>query len=567
VRYSKIFALPARGPNAYDILAIGLLTIVLIFFSHAAGEMVQPLSLMPKNQSLLSLGSLPYYSFRTFFRIILAMFLSIGFTLTVGALLAKYKKTRSILLPIIDILQSLPPLGFTSFLAVFFISLHPHSTLGLEMAAITTIFISQVWNMLLSFYKSLITLPKELHEACSIYQLTPWKKFWKVEVPFAIPSVIGNAMLSMSASWFFVVACEALVVSGKTLFIPGMGSFIYAAIEQQNFIAIWSAIGTMFLTIIIYDQLLLRPLLAWSEKFKADNTEEETQYESWFLNFLSRTQFLSHLTQSSFKYHSFSFSTKIANPLKYIIQFFLIIISAYLLHTVLMKIGIGLIYFSSSFMSSFNLKECLFVFYLGFITSIKVLFMVALSTLIWVPIGIQIGIRQNLAKFLQPIIQLLAAFPPTLFYPFMSTLVVHYDLNVDYWTMPLMILGTQWYILFNVIDGTRQMSKERRYAIENFHIKGWLKWKRFYLPSITPSIITGAMAAAGGCWNVCPESDIIQWGNTKLQATGLGAYIHQASLNGDFYHITLGMIVMAIYVIFINKFLWQPLLDQLDTYH
>lgn len=540
---------------------------VLVFFSHAAHEMDQPLSANQQAQAVFHLYYLPYYSFRTFFRIIIAMCFSLIATLSLGAILAKFKRTRPVLLPIIDILQSLPPLGFTSFLAVFFLSLYPKSTLGLEMAAIATIFISQVWNMILSFYKSLIIIPKELHEASAIYRLTPWKKFWKLEVPFATPSLITNAMLSMSASWFFVVACEALIVSGKTMYLPGMGSFIFNAIEQQNFQAIRWAILTMFITIVIYDQLLFRPLLAWSNKFKDEIVDDESEYQSWFLDFLSRTRLLVQLSNHSWNFNLRGFNLPARLKVLYKIAYLFIALIALM---TLLKIPTATYAFFealSSFTHAISFDELLFVIYLGFVTSIKVILMVLLCTIIWVPIGIQIGIRPRIATKLQPIIQLLAAFPPSLFYPFIGTLIVQYDLNVDIWTMPLMILGTQWYILFNVIDGAMQISKEQRFAIENFGIKGLLKWKRFYLPAVMPSIITGAMTAAGGCWNVCPESDIVQWGTIQLQATGIGAYIHEASVSGDFNKITLGMLVMAAYVIFINKVLWQRLLEKLSTYY
>lgn len=565
MKYSKVFAYPLRLPNAYDLGAAFLIASVLAFFSHAAGQMDRPLVGSIEENTHFLLSSLPYYSLRTFFRIIMAMIASVIVTLLLGALLAKYRRTRPILLPIIDILQSLPPLGFTSFLAIFFISLHPQSTLGLEMAAITTIFISQVWNMILSFYKSLITIPKELHEACAIYRLSPFKKFWSVEVPFAIPSLMTNAMLSMSASWFFVVACEALIVSGKTLYLPGMGSFIYWAIENQNFTAIRWAIFTMFITIVIYDQLLFRPLLAWSSKFQADTDDENDEYQSWFFDFLSRTRLLSQLSETRFDF-SFLYWPKLFKAV-----FALILLSScLLLASTLLSLPAQVSSFSlalKSFYEFLTFSEITLVLSLGATTALKVLLMVFICTLIWVPIGIQIGIRPALARTLQPFIQLLAAFPPSLFYPFIGTLVVYYRLNVDLWTMLLMILGTQWYILFNVIDGARQISKEQRYAIENFHIKGYLKWKRFYLPAIMPSIITGAMTAAGGCWNVCPESDIVMWGNITLQAHGLGAYIHEASISGNFHKLTLGMITMAAYVLLINKVFWQRLLEKLETYY
>lgn len=565
MKYSKIFAFPLRAPNLYDIGAAILLFAILVFFSHAAGQMDQPLNIKTLEHSSPDLLYLPYYSLRTFFRIIVAMCVSIIVTLVVGVILAKYHFSRPILLPIIDVLQSLPPLGFTSFLALFFFSLNPKSTVGLELAAITTIFISQVWNMILSFYKSLITIPHELLEATKIYRLSPWKKFWLVEVPFATPSLIMNAILSMSASWFFVVACEVLSVSGHNLAIPGMGSFIAWAIEHQNIWAISWAIITMFLTIVLYDQLLLRPLLAWSNKFQKEINDEDSSYESWFFDFLSRSRYLSQLPNISFNIPSF-----VVTLARKLIKVAILTLSISVILYLMIKTPHYIMQILKAihhFANATSVDEIIFVTTLGAITALKVLTMVVVCTVIWVPIGVQIGIRPKLAYKIQPVIQLLAAFPPPLLYPIVSTMVVRYNLNVDLWTMLLMVLGTQWYILFNVIDGTLQLDKEQKHAIANFHLKGWLKWKRFYLPALTPSIITGAMAASGGCWNVCPESDLVKWGTIEIQAHGLGAYLHQASQTGDFHKIILAMLVMAGYVTLINKLIWQRLLEKLQTYY
>ncbi|MDB6096839.1 MAG: transporter permease subunit, partial [Francisellaceae bacterium] len=424
----------------------------------------------------------------------------------------------------------------------------------------------QVWNMTLSFYQSLKNVPFEYHEAASMYQLNAWQRFWHVEVPFAIPGLLWNTMVSMSASWFFVVASEAISVSNQQIHLPGIGSYISLAIEKGNLQAIGFASVTMFIVILIYDQLIFRPLLKWAERFKTSNlTEDNLSPESWFYDLLTKTRlikkinyFIDYIVDKFINLPLIKKSIKKPKPPRtpigiqfkkyipycwYLFLFITLIITSF--------------YLISFIKTEIEFSEVKTVLYLGLITGFKVTLLVLLSSFIWIPVGVWIGLNPKATQIFQPLAQFLAAFPVNLIYPIFVFLILHYQLNVDIWTSPLMILGTQWYILFNVIAGTSQIPQELKIVAKNFGLKGWLWWRRLILPAIFPYYLTGAMAATGGCWNASIVADCVKWGDTELIAQGLGSYITHYTVIGDFPRIALGISVMSLYVMLSTRLIWQ----------
>lgn len=562
-------------PKFWDLASLLIIFSVFVLLAWGANQMSSPYQLGQAIPISLEISALPGYAIKTVVRMFIALFFSLIFTLTIAPLAAKNRQAEKLIIPCIDILQSVPILGFLSITVVMFIRLFPNSLLGPEFAAIFAIFTSQVWNMVLSLYQSLRTVPKEFYDTAAMLHLSTWQKYWRIEIPHAIPSLLWNTMISLSAGWFFVVASEAISVSNQDILLPGIGSYIAVAISESNLSAIIYAIITMFIVILFYDQLLFRPLLAWTEKFKAENREESFITRPWFYSVLTKAAWLKRINKKLNKASTFfiyspnyisQFTNRMTKPLpsihpKYskfgIIFWNLLLISATLIAAAILMDFV---------LETVTWFEILRVCYLGFITGLKVTILTILASLLWIPIGVWIGLNPRFIPFVQPIIQFIAAFPINLVYPIIFTLIVAYDLNVNIWTAPLIILGTQWYILFNVIAGASNIPKELRLLTENFGVKRWLLWKKLILPAIFPFYITGAMTAAAGAWNTSIVAEVLIWGDHKLVAYGLGSYIHEYTRIGDFQRIALGIAVMCCYVLLINRFIWARLYRRSQTY-
>lgn len=552
--------------NQWDLIILVLLFGVLASLVWGAQQMAAPYELGKHIPISLEPSMLVGYSISTIIRMAIALFFSLLFTFTVATLAAKSHRAERFILPFIDIMQSVPILGFLSITILAFIYLFPGSQLGPECAAIFAIFTSQVWNMALSFYQSLRTVPKDLKEAADMFRLSPWQRFWRLEVPFATPSLIWNMMMSLSAGWFFVVASEAISVNNQSITLPGIGSYIYVATQQSNYTAISYAILTMLIIILVYDQLIFRPLIAWSEKFKIESNPE-TDTETWFLNLLHRAHLIHYVIYSfrylrdlitipffSKKHKTISLPPRVQHALSWTMVTFW--------NSVLFIGIVGSSLILARFIyTEVHLSEVLQVFGLGAITAVKIAILVCLCSLFWVPIGVWIGLKPKVAAFIQPIAQFFAAFPANLVYPVLYMLILKYDLNINIWASPLLILGTQWYILFNVVAGASNLPQELHLVAQNYGLRGWIWWRKLILPAIFPYYITGAMTAVGGSWNASIVAEVVNWGGETLHSTGLGSYIAQYTSVGDFPRIGLGIAVMSIYVIVINRFVWQKLYD------
>lgn len=557
--------------NLWDLIAFMIIFGLIGFMTKEAIAMARPYHIGQMMPIHLDPSYLPHYAVRSFVRILAAMFISLFFTFTIGTLAAKSYRAEKFIIPMIDILQSVPVLSFMSISITGFIMLFPDSLLGPECASIFVIFTSQAWNMMLGFYQSLRTLPKQLIEVAQVYQLSPWKIFWIVEIPFAMSPLLWNMMVSMSASWFFVVASEAIDIADQHILLPGIGSYIATAILQANIYAVIYAILAMFIVIFMYDQLIFRPLVHWAEKFKDEKESDDKLYHSWFIRLLERTMFMKligtiiqnfveriiHIkyfqskTQSLIELEDEGHEEKRQRRKEYTYQ---------AIELIALAVFGGIFVYTVTYLYPFiPLKELGHVFALGIATSIRVFVMLILSSLFWVPIGVWIGLRPKLSQTMQPVIQFLAAFPANLFFPLVVIVIARFNLNVEIWTTPLMILGSQWYILFNVVAGTRAIPKELIHAMKTFHVKKWMWWRKLALPAIFPYYITGAISAAGGAWNASIVSEWVNWGPTTLEATGLGSYITQFAAEGDFPRVVLGTACMCVYVLLYNRFIWQPL--------
>jgi NitT/TauT family transport system permease protein len=560
-----LVAWPRRlRPNTWDLVALPLVLGLLALIGWGSLAMSARYHVGQPLMISLDPWRLPEYALRTVLRMAWALIASLIFSLAYAALAAKSRQAEKILIPLLDVLQSVPILGFLSITVTGFIALFPGRLLGVECAAIFAIFTSQAWNMTFSVYQSLRTVPGELIEAARMYHLSPWRRYWRLEVPHAIPSLVWNMMMSVSGGWFFVVASEAITVAGQTILLPGIGSYIAVAIEQKNLGAIGWAVLVMFVVILLYDQLLFRPLLAWSRKFQPESSATEENVRPWFLIMLQRAR-LFDLVQAGLLGINHGIDSAIAqlsrsrspSSRRRSEQSFERLYDITVLACALAAAA-WLVVFIRAHVDA---AEIGWVFVLGMITAVRVLVLIAAASLIWVPIGVAIGLRPRLADRVQPIVQFLAAFPANLFFPVVVVLILRFHLNPEIWLSPLMILGTQWYILFNVIGGAAALPAELQRAAQNLGVRRLLWWRRVMLPAIFPAYVTGAVTAAGGSWNASIVAEIVQWGNTVLTATGIGAYIARTTAAGDGARIALGISVLCLYVLAFNRLLWRRLYD------
>lgn len=549
-------------PNRQDLIAIPLVLAVFFLIAHISRGMAVPFHLGESITISSSPWELPEYALDTVSRMLAAVACSLAFTLGYATLAAKNRYAEKILIPLLDILQSVPILGYLSITVTGFMALFPGSLIGVQLAVIFAVFTSQVWNMTFALYQGLTTLPKELDEAARLYRLNAWQRFWKLELPFSVPGLLWNTMMSMSGGWFFVVAAEAITVAGQTVAVPGIGSYIALAIRNKDLGAIFWAIATMVVVIFLYDFLLFRPIVAWADKFKFETSGDLQKPQSAVLDFLHRTRLMRlvvllprALWEASVRLLPPASGRTRQRPSagqKAWRDGLFYGVLAILFLAALWQLGLVIPRF-------FSWAEIGHVFYLGAVTALRVFVLVLLSALIWVPIGIKIGLNPRLTARVQGLAQFLAAFPANLLFPLVVVLILTFHLNVNIWVSPLMILGSQWYIVFNVIGAAAALPGDLKEAARSFGLRGWLLWKRLLLPGIFPGFVTGAITASGGAWNASIVAEVVSWGSHTLVATGLGAYITLATGSGQMEKVALGIGVMSLYVITVNRFFWRRL--------
>ncbi len=553
----------ARRPGPWDLAALllvaGLLVLVVIGMREMAGPLQGTDTVID-----LSPAALPEYALRSSLRMLAAMGLSLVFTLTYATLAARSRRAGLVLVPLLDVLQSVPVLGYISFTVVFFLSLFPGSEMGAECAAIFAIFTSQAWNMAFSFYQSLRAVPADLEEVAKGFGFSPWQRFWTLDAPHAVPGLVWNMMMSMSGGWFFVVASEAITVGNETVTLPGIGSYLAQAIAMRDLGAVGWAVAAMLLVILACDLLLFRPLVVWSDRFRLDLTAPARMPESALVTLFRRTRWLRGLLHPLRAVGDRLAWLRLAPrrprvprppvlPPRVVDGAWYLIVALSALYC-----GWVTIHYLSA---GVGWADVGMASALGAITLLRVLVLTAAASLVWVPLGVMIGLRPELAARVQPLAQFLAAFPANLLFPVAVIAIVRFDLLPDIWLSPLMILGTQWYILFNVIAGTTAFPNDLREAADSFHIRGWQWWRQVMLPGIFPYYVTGAVTASGGAWNASIVAEAISWGDRQVTAHGLGSYIAAATGAGDYPRIVLGIAVMSLLVIACNRLLWRPLYD------
>jgi len=553
--------------NVWDIIALILILAALACLAWGSQQMSRPFQLGQHMPISLDPRHLPGYAVQTVFRMLIAMVFSFLFTFVFGTLAAKNKHAERVIIPAIDILQSVPVLGFLSITVAGFIELFPGSLWGPQCACVFVIFTAQAWNMALGFYQILKNIPDDLEEASKMFHLSKWQKFWRIEVPLAMPSLLWNTMMSMSASWVFLVASEAISVANQKISLPGIGSYIALAILQANTHAVCYAILTSFIVIMLYDQILFRPLIRWSDQFRFEQNPDDKESRSWVTFVLQRTYLIYYLNKAFYFVQDLLLNHAILKPHRstrikrsYAHKSYLpklMIMAWYLL--VGCSVVVAILMLAKFIFTTLNLHDAVYALKLGAATLARVFSAIIISAIIWLPLGVWIGLRPRLARTIQPIIQFLAAFPANLLFPFIAWFIMYYGLNIQVWVTTLMITGSMWYIAFNVIAGTTTLPQDYHLATNNLGVHGWLWWKRFILPGIFPYFITGAITATGAAWNLSIVAEFVQWGDKTIMAYGLGAYVQQYTSAGDFHRIALGIAVMCLFVLILNRLIWQPL--------
>lgn len=557
--FSRLFR--ASPPNLADFITFLMLGAIGVLIVRGLTEMDEPLSQLSGRPISLDPALLPGYALSTTIRMFAALGASFLFTLIVATLAARSRRAEQIIVPALDILQSVPILGFLTFTVTFFLHLFPGQQLGAECAAVFAIFTSQAWNMAFSFYQSLRSVPSDLQEVCQGFGLSSMRRFFRLELPFAIPGLVWNAMMSMSGGWFFVVAAEAITVGNTTVALPGIGSWLALAIQHKDAGAVAWAVGAMGLLILLYDQLFFRPIVAWADRYRFEQTASAERPHSWAYDLFRRTHLLPVLMAPVFAIARLLISLGgRPEPLYGRIERAPSATIEWLWRLFLAGLLLGSVWLIIDYVSrALSVIDVLHAILAAVATLIRVITLIAVASLIWVPIGVWIGMRPRWAARLQPVAQFLAAFPANVLFPFVVVAIVRWHLTPDIWLSPLIILGTQWYILFNVIAGASVIPTDMREAASMFGVRGFQWWRRVVIPAIFPYYVTGALTASGGSWNASIVAETVSWGDHHLKAFGLGSYIADATMAGDYPRVACGVAVMSIFVLTFNRLVWRPL--------
>ncbi|HEY8906900.1 MAG TPA: ABC transporter permease subunit [Rhodoferax sp.] len=514
----------------------------------------------------VSTSQIPYYAGRTLLRMWIAFCFSLFFAISLGYVAAKNAAARAVILPALDVLQSVPVLGFLSATVAGFMALFPGNLLGVECAAIFAIFTGQVWNMAFGFYHSMVTIPTDMQEAASTYGLTRWQRFRTMELPASAHSLIWNSMMSFGGGWFFVAQSEAISVMNKDIKLPGLGSYMASAIERGDNHAALLAVLAMLALILLSDQLIWRPLLVWADKFKIELTESSQTPTSWVFNLLRSTQVFHWLSLYVWQplhdaldraLHRARPSARRARPgaANWPLRLASLALVGWLGYEAILGVFAAI----ATLHGALSIGMVGHIVWLGCLTLLRVLAMTVLATLIWTPVGVWIGFHPRAARFAQPLAQIGASFPVNMTFPVVVGLFVATGTPMNWGSILLIAMGTQWYILFNVIAGAMAIPNEMKEVASIYGLRHWQMWRTLILPAIFPFWVTGACTAAGGAWNASIVAEYATWGNTTLKADGLGAFIAEVTKSGNTAQIIVSIAVMSLFVVAMNKLVWRRL--------
>jgi NitT/TauT family transport system permease protein len=542
-------------PDVAAIAAVGAIIYGLIEIADEWGGRMQPMATIH-----LGLAHLPYYTLMSLTRGVAAYALSFFFTLLYGYMAARVKSAERAMVPLLDILQSIPVLGFLPGVVLALLHLFPHRNLGLELASVLMIFTGQVWNMTFSFYNSLKSVPEDLIAVTRLAGLSTWERFWKLELPYAANGLVWNSMMSMAGGWFFLSVSEAFVLKNQNFRLPGLGSYMAVAIEQGDVKSQVMGVLAMLLMIVFLDQIIWRPVVAWSQKFNEEDREATTHSGSWIWNWLRRSRFTATCVRAmrEMERGSKNLKTKVSFPKERFSErtkrWVARAISAVLLGGVIFAVLRYVLYLTE--VSATQWRELLLS---TVATFARVLAAVVLGTLWAVPVGVAIGRNKRLAQRAQPIIQMAASFPAPMIYPLVLAILLAVGSGLGTGSVFLLLLGTQWYILFNVIAGASTIPPELMEVARLNQMSRSEQWKKLILPAIFPSLVTGWITAMGGAWNASIVAEYIKFKGQTLSTIGLGALISKATDAGEFALLAAAIGVMSFSVVAFNRVVWRRL--------
>ena len=549
-------------------VGVGVFVLLLIYLAVRVGAGAKaPVS--ASRTIALAPSNLPYYAARSLLRMFIALFFSYSFSLGYAYVAARSRRARRVMIPALDILQSVPVLGFLAVTVTFFTALFPGSELGFECAAIFAVFTSQAWNITFSFYHSLVSLSPEFNEASKLMGLSRWKRFWTIEVPSGAIGLVWNGMMSFGGSWFFLTASELITVNNHKYTLPGVGSYVGTAVNEGKLRYVIFGIITMIIMILVVNFFFWRPLVAYVDKFRVEQSESSLKAKSYVLDALRRSSWpaalgrgrrvlaqpVNRFMAAATGVDDESLTSHAARRRAGDLAFGVVVALAlgYALYSMIAYIATG-----SQGLAVFGTA-----FGYGFLTFLRVVIVVVAATLIWVPVGVWIGFNPRVAQFMQPIVQVLASFPANFIFPFAIVIFLDIGLSLNFGAIVLMALGTQWYVLFNVIAGASAVPSDLKEAMDNLGVHGLDRWRRLIVPGIFPAYVTGAITAAGGAWNATIVAEIVYYNHRVYVAKGLGSFI--ALNTGHLQELFAGLLVMAVYVTSLNALLWRRLYQLAET--
>jgi len=508
--------------------------------------------------------SLWVYALYSLVRILVAYGISLAFALAYGYAAAKSKRAEIVLIPLLDILQSIPVLSFLPGVMLAMVALFPSRQLGVELGSIILIFTGQVWNIAFSFYSSLKTIPRDLREAAIIYRFSRWQRFMELDLPFSTIGLVWNSMMSVAGGWFFLMACEMFVLGDKDFRLPGLGSFLQTAASQGNTRAMLWGLAMMVAVIVLMDQLIWRPVIAWADKFKFEQVESATTAENSILNFIRRESLLIRAYRrllhpvvnwltiqfaSGAKRAAATFaSDQTKQPRRWLGWFFLVVGAGFLIYAIYEGFGA---------LSSLSAHEYVLLLESAGLTFLRVNAALIIGALWTIPVGVAIGFSPRFARMMQPLVQLAASIPATALFPVLLLVLIRLRGGVEIAAMALMLLGTQWYILFNVIAGAMAIPTDLKEAAKVFRFSELDRWRRLILPGIFPYLVTGLVTASGGAWNASIIAEYFHFQGKVVEAPGLGSTISRASDAGHFNVLLAATLIMATIVVLINRVIWR----------
>jgi NitT/TauT family transport system permease protein len=513
----------------------------------------------------LAPSALPWYALLSVGRMTAAYLLSLLFTLTYGYLSARNRTAEKVLMPLLDVLQSVPILSFLPVVLLGLSAILPEG-FATELASVVLIFTSQAWNMTYSFYQSLTTVPNELREASAIFRLNPWLRFKTVEVPFATLGLIWNSMMSWAGGWFFLMAAEIFNVGERDFRLPGLGSYLQTAANAGNVPAILAGLGTLVLVIVLLDQLVWRPLLAWADKFKVEMVPGDEPPESWFYDILSRSWLVRQFRRRFWRPLAEGLDMALVRTSKGRIPTpadpvasghpsrpFLLIAGMLIIGLIIAGVE------AASLLATLPIDDWarVGVGLLG--TFLRVALSLIVAAAWTIPVGVWIGSNRRTAAVLQPVVQIVASIPATALFPIIVLALVRATGGLDVAAVLLMLLGTQWYLLFNVIAGASAIPQDLNDTTQLLQVKGWTRWRTLILPALFPYLITGMITAGGGAWNASIVAEHIQFGGDTLTTTGVGALIAEGTATGNHALLLASTLALILTVVAINRLFWRRL--------